>query len=423
LARAIAGVLSDEDPLQENLAKAMENALVELRTYIEKIREARDQRCPLPELSLPSTQIIAQVREAALSAPAAVGPALIELSTLKGMLTELRKRRAATAQAANREAAANAAAQLTDEAVERAIRMELDRINEPLANYYSQLVGQPVYTDLHLTYTQARAGGIEFEFKWDGRHDVRPPQKVMSESELNALGLALFLARLKTDPPDWRTIVLDDVVASFDAAHCTRLVRLLAAEFGEWQVILLTHDPQLSRTVAAEAPEWRGEKVTAWSPVDGPTFGPSDMRARLRERLDAGEPAEELGGLARQAIEAALERPVGKMGLRIRHDPTNGYTADEYRRALVDGLREGNFPRADAEVLTRLRTGGSVTNRACHYREHEPGITEQDLRILLEDLDELDQLFRCDSCAKRAWEVLHQGSTRCQCECGELSCA
>lgn len=108
--------------------------------------------------------------------------------------------------------------QLTDEAVERAIKAELDRINEPLANYYAQLVGQPAYTDLCLTYTQARAGGIEFEFKWDGRHDVRPPQKVMSESELNALGLALFLARLKTDPPGWRTMVLDDVVASFDAA-------------------------------------------------------------------------------------------------------------------------------------------------------------------------------------------------------------
>lgn len=78
-------------------------------------------------------------------------------------------------------------------------------------------------------------------------------------------------------------------------------------------MILLTHDPQLSKLVEAEAPQWRVEKVTAWTPVDGPTFGPSNMQARLRERLDAGEPAEELGGPARQAIEEALERPVRKM--------------------------------------------------------------------------------------------------------------
>lgn len=335
----------------------------------------------------------------------------------------LRETQASAQEAANKESAANAAAKLTDEAVENAIQVALDRINEPLASYYTQLVGQPAYSDLRLKYIQARAGGIEFEFKWAERHNVRPPQRVMSESELNALGLALFLARLKTDPPSWRTMVLDDVVASFDAVHRTRLIRLLTAEFDDWQIILLTHDPQLSRTVSAEAPQWQVEKVTAWTPSDGPSFGPSDMRARLRERLDAGEPAEELGGLARQAIEEALERPVRKMGLKIRHDPTNNYTADEYRRALVDGLSDGGFPRADDEILVRLRTDGSATNRACHYSEREPGITEQDLRILLEDIEALDQLFLCEKCKKKVWQVPHQGSERCQCECGELTCA
>lgn len=423
LVRALEGVLSNEAPMEVDLAQPLEASLTELKGYLERLTEARAQRRPPGNVPLPSAQVVAKAHKVALSTPAAVGPALVELSTLKGMLVELRDSRAAAAQADRREAAANAAAQLTDEAVERAIQAELDRINEPLASYYAQLVGQPVYTDLRLVYTEARAGGIEFKFKWDGRHDVRPPQKVMSESELNALGLALFLARLKTDPPSWRTMVLDDVVASFDAVHRTRLIRLLVTEFGDWQVILLTHDSQLSRTVAVEAPQWQVEKVTAWTPSEGPTFGPGNTRARLRERLDSGEPAEELGGLARQAMEEALERPVGKMGLKIRHDPTNGYAADEYRRALVGGLSEGGFPRADDEILVRLRTDGSITNRACHYSDCEPGITEQDLRILLEDLDALDQLFHCDTCGKKAWEVPHQGSTRCQCECGELTCA
>ncbi len=423
LIRATEQILDDDQLIQEDPVGAMKVSSAELRAYLEEIEEARKQRRPLPDPPLPSAQVITAIRKAAFSAPAALGPALVELSTLQGMLSEMGKTKAAATLALSREAAANAAAQLTDEAVERAIETELDYINEPLSTYYTRLVGQPAYTDLHLIYTQARAGGIEFEFKWDGRHEIRPPQRVMSESELNALGLALFLARLKTDPPRWRTMVLDDVVASFDAVHRTRLIRLLAEEFSDWQVILLTHDPQLSRTVIAEAPEWLVEKVTAWSAVNGPTFGPSDMRARLRERLDRGEPAEELGGLARQAIEEALERPVGKMGLKIRHDPANGYSADEYRRALVEGLKEGNFLRADDPVLIRLRTDGSVTNRACHYSEREPGITEQDLRILLEDLDALDRLFHCDDCGKKVWEVPHQGSTRCQCKCGVLSCA
>ncbi len=312
LARAIDKILSEEDPIPADLAQAMESSLTKLRGYVKKLGDARDQRRLLPTLPLPSTQVVAQTRQAALSAPAAVGPALVELSTLKGMLVELQETRASAMQTVDRESAANAAAKLTDEAVERAIQAELDRINEPLASYYAQLVGQPAYTNLRLTYTQERAGGIEFEFEWDGRHDVRPPQKVMSESELNALGLALFLARLKTDPPSWRTMVLDDVVASFDAAHRTRLIRLLAAEFADWQVILLTHDPLLSKIVDAEAPQWQVEKVTAWTPVEGPTFGPSNMRARLRQRLDAGEPAEELAGLPGRQSRRHWSGPCGR---------------------------------------------------------------------------------------------------------------
>lgn len=92
-------------------------------------------------------------------------------------------------------------------------------------------------------------------------------------------------------------------------------------------------------------------------------------------------------------------------------------------RALVDGLSDGGFPRADDEILVRLRTDGSATNRACHYSEREPGITEQDLRILLEDIEVLDQLFLCEKCEKKVWQVPRQGSERCQCECGELTCA
>lgn len=39
-----------------------------------------------------------------------------------------------------------------------------------------------------------------------------------------------------------RTLILDDVVNSFDAAHRHGLMRLLEEEFAEWQVIVFSHD-------------------------------------------------------------------------------------------------------------------------------------------------------------------------------------
>lgn len=424
LVRAVDEYLASEHPNLGEHESGLKTSRQEFANYTKALDVARRNRSEL-SIDMPEIngELLDGLKRDALVAPADIGPAMLRLSKLKGRLETLTRARARAKETTGKRRAAEAAADIADATVESAVQQALDQINEPLSTYYGQLVGQSVYSDLRLTYTEGRAGGIEFEFMWDNRHPVKPPQKIMSESELNALGLALFLARIKVDAPDWRTMVLDDVIASFDSVHQTRLVRLLNQEFADWQILLLTHDQQLSRTISAESPDWLLEKVTAWTPQEGPSFGSGNMRKRLKERLDAGEPAEELGGLARQAIEESLERPVRRLGLQIRHDPTNVYSADEYRRALVDGLANGGFPRAEDSILDRLRTDGSISNRACHYRNHEPGVTEQDLRVLLEDLESLDRLFHCNTCEKKVWEVPHQGSSRCQCACGELYCA
>jgi hypothetical protein len=395
-----------------------------LDEYASKLQAARVSRTALQaKLPVLETEILDALGREVLSKPAEIGPAILRLSKLKGRVEAAARAKSQALEATGKREAAETAAEIADAHVERAVQQALNRINKPLAAYYAALVGKPVYSELKLTYTEGRAGGIEFAFKWDGRKDVHPPQRVMSESELNALGLALFLARLKTDPPAWRTMVLDDVITSFDDVHQARLVRLLTTEFSDWQIILLTHDQQLSRTVDAETSGWKNEKVVAWTPREGPSFGSGSMRARLKEKLDAGEPAPELGGLARQTMEEALERPLRKLGLKIRHDPQNVYSAEEYRHALVEGLAAGGFPRADDPILKKLKSANSITNRACHFKDHMPGITSADLRLLLDDLDELDRLFQCDSCGKSVWSVPHRGSTRCQCQCGSLSCA
>jgi recombinational DNA repair ATPase RecF len=424
LQQAIDACLDSDNPRLKALGSDLEILQGRLDEYAERLRAAAVSRSAIegdpPKLG---DETLEELRQELLSGPVGIGPAVLRLSKLKGRAQAKAQAHEQALEAAGKHEAAVAAAEIADAHVEKAVQQALDHINEPLFAYYAALVGKPVYTDLKLTYTASRAGGIEFTFKWDGRKEVNPPQRVMSESELNALGLALFLARLKTDPPAWKTMILDDVITSFDDVHQARLIRLLTTDFADWQVLLLTHDQQLSRTVAAEAPGWKDEKVIAWTPREGPSFGAGSMRARLEEKLDAGEPAAELGGLARQAIEEALERPLRRMGLKIRHDPQSVYSAEEYRQALIEGLTSGGFPKAGAPVLQRLQSTNSITNRACHYKDNMPSITEADLRVLLDDIEELDQIFICDGCGKRAWAVSQRGSTRCQCNCGTLSCA
>jgi len=375
-----------------------------------------------------SVEIVTQkelkaVADAAGPAPEEEANARVSLLTLRARLKVQRTAEDALARVRAHAAAGDAARELTEIRVEAEISRALETLNESLAEFYGSLVGASVYSKLRLEYTDQRAGGVEFAFEWDDRHTVRPPQRIMSESELNALGLALFLARLHAQPPGWKVMVLDDVVTSFDNVHRTRLVRLLEDKFSEWQILLLTHDEQLARTAGAEAPGWLRRKAVNWLPTEGPTFDDARNVARLRARLDQGESAGELGGLARLAIEEALERPVQKLGLPIRHDPSNSYTAEEYRRTLIRGLKAGEFQRAEDPVLRRLSTDGSVTNRACHFKDQDDGVTEEDLRVLIDDIEALENLFVCTKCEKKLWEIRDFTSRHCQCACGELSCA
>ena len=50
-------------------------------------------------------------------------------------------------------------------------------------------------------------------------------------------------------------------------------------------------------------------------------------------------------------------------------------------------------------------------------------VTAADMELLLQDLEELDKLFICDSCDKPTWEVDDASSPHCQCPCGKLSYA
>lgn len=425
LGRAVAAVVADEGSREwPHLAEA-QALLEDLREEIVDVRRVRAVRGTLAQTSPgPSGEMVEALRQSALRAPGETGPALLALAQLR---SALQARTEAEEEHARREAlalAAEAAAGIGEGAVRSAIDTALSRLNATLADFYGRMIGDSPFTDVTLDFRDKGVGGVEFAFTWDGRHPVTPPQRVMSESQLGALGLSLFLARLKVEPPEWRTMVLDDVVTSFDEVHRTRLVRLLTSEFSDWQILMCTHDNQLMNTVGSETTGWSQLKVASWTAALGPTFGEGTARKRLCEQLDAGQAADELGGLARQAIEQALERPIRKLGLRIRHDPSNTYSPDEYRHALIDGLGEGNFPLADDPVLKRLASDSSVTNRACHFKDRDPSVTAADLRLLLDDLDELDNLFRCpdpdDGCGKAVWELQDAQRRRRQCNCGRL---
>ncbi|MET7773266.1 AAA family ATPase [Nocardia sp. NPDC005366] len=72
---------------------------------------------------------------------------------------------------------------------------------------------------------------------------------VMSQGELHALGLSLFLPRATVEESPFRFVMIDDPVQAMDPAKVDGLARVLAMVAWNRQVIVFTHDERLAEAV------------------------------------------------------------------------------------------------------------------------------------------------------------------------------
>lgn len=77
---------------------------------------------------------------------------------------------------------------------------------------------------------------------------------VMSQGELHALGLALFLPRATVPESPFRFIVIDDPVQAMDPAKVDGLARVLLRTAETRQVVVFTHDDRLADAVRRFSP-------------------------------------------------------------------------------------------------------------------------------------------------------------------------
>lgn len=72
---------------------------------------------------------------------------------------------------------------------------------------------------------------------------------VMSQGELHALGLSLFLPRATVEDSPFRFVMIDDPVQAMDPAKVDGLARVLAFVAWSRQVVVFTHDERLAEAV------------------------------------------------------------------------------------------------------------------------------------------------------------------------------
>jgi recombinational DNA repair ATPase RecF len=224
---------------------------------------------------------------------------------------------------------------------------------------------------------------------------------VMSQGELHALALSLFLPRATLPESPFRFLVLDDPVQSMDPARVDGLARVLDAVAMERQVVVFTHDDRLPEAIrrlgitarvleVSRGPESRvsvRETASPWRRhlEDARALALSDGVPELVRRTA-------VPGFCRLALEAAATDTVRRreLGAGRGHAAVEAELAGASKLvpllalALVGDVRRASevYPRLD-----RLGRWAADAVRACNEGSH--GRFDGDPTLLVKDVEDL----------------------------------
>lgn len=193
---------------------------------------------------------------------------------------------------------------------------------------------------------------------------------VMSQGELHALGLSLFLPRATVDQSPFRFVLIDDPVQAMDPAKVDGLASVLSDVARTRQVVVFTHDDRLAeavRRLELPATIWevaRGERsVVEMRRSDDPVARYlDDARAMaLTDDLPADIRSELVVSCCRSAVEAACHAKIRSVRLG------RGHTHAEVEAALAEAtttnkkaiLAVFDDPDRGSDLSTRMKAAGS----------------------------------------------------------------
>ncbi len=268
--------------------------------------------------------------------------------------------------------------------------------------------------------------GITFKFDFYDNKDVSPPHKLLSESHLNCLGIAFFLASVEAFNKVNKFILLDDVVSSFDANHRKRFADLLLEKYTEYQIIILTHEKTWFDLVKnlAQKKNWLITTIKHGE-TEGVYFdsAPSTLRDRIQRKIKARD-EENLAHDSRKYLENNLKSIASILEVKVPflyNDKNEDRMAWELLTALQSTLNSRNCTELKSNlIISRLLNSLAIGNKDSH--DSSTILNFSDMNAFWDDVVAFEKLFFCVDCKSSVTlKGYNQSSNQTvSCNCGEL---
>jgi len=264
---------------------------------------------------------------------------------------------------------------------------------------------------------------IEFQF-FDER--VSPPQKYLSESHLNSLGIAFFLTSVKAFNKRNHFFILDDIISSFDLNHRKRLSDLLMEKFSDYQIFVMTHEKHwfdYMKNLVRGKMYWI-INVINWNESKGAHLNETlvDLKRIIEQRLIDNDKTG-LGNLIRIYLEGLLKEISEEIEVYVKYRP-NEINEDRMSNELLSELKSktNKQPCKDifGPIIDKMISSLFIGNKGSHDSSFDPSIGE--CRAFWQDVLELEKLFRHSVCNKIiSTKYYDKVDKKIRCKCGNFS--
>jgi hypothetical protein len=246
---------------------------------------------------------------------------------------------------------------------------------------------------------------------------INPAHKYLSESQLNSFGLAVFLASATHFNKDWRFILLDDIVNSFDANKRPQVIELLKDHLKEYQVLLMTHDRFWRDLLHRRLPTWKRINFTGYTFALGPNVSRAmDALERVESALKADEP-EDAAQIFARYLEDYLQDLCESFHVEVKFSRKGEYTLD----TLIDRLRVRIREKLGAahplcQLVEQLFQDNAYRNWSVHCKNPEAPIHAEEIRTVVETWKSIERIVSCPECNEL---LCYDGKAGFQCACGK----
>lgn len=266
-----------------------------------------------------------------------------------------------------------------------------------------ETIGKP-----QLEITERGTGSIKLTSSFYGKED--DPRGLYSEGHIDTLGLCLFLAICRAQHqqnPDFALLILDDVMHSVDGEHRKRTAELIFQEFGDYQIIITTHDRlwfEILKVVSRSGDKpkkFKTYQLSGWTLDEGPVFGDhlSEYEWLNSAEGKKAQPADRVikaGRLLEEILQNLCDSLTISVPFRIRGD----YTIDPLWSAFYSrAKRQKEFYDKAKTCLDSIEVLRQQRNWVgAHYNEWAKTLTADESKEFALSVIDLRKFVYCEKC-------------------------